>query len=154
MKVNRLLLLACAAGISTTFAADNPFEAFKGKVKEGMYEYKMDMDMGQMPGMPPGMGKQSHTFQHCVTKKDIEEGGFGKRQQQQQDKCQIKNMDMKGNTATYTMECTDPQMKADINITFTDAGFNMDMKMQMNQRGQMMNMTQHMEGRYIGACTK
>ena len=145
-------LAVLAAAVATAYAA-GPFDAFKGKMKEGMYEYKMDMDMGQMPGMPPGMGKQSHTFQHCVTKKDIEEGGFGKNQkQQQQDKCQIKNMDMKGNTATYTMECTDPQMKADNKITFTDNGFNMDMKMQMNQRGQMMNMSQHMEGRYIGAC--
>src|SRR5690349_22012259 len=153
MKKVSLIALACAGSLAlAAAAADSPFSAFKGKMKEGMYEYKMDMDMGQVPGMPPGMGKQSHTFQHCVTKKDIEEGGFGKNQKQQQEKCQIKNMDMKGNTATYTMECTDPQMKADNKITFTDNGFNMDMKMQMNQRGQMMNMSQHMEGRYIGAC--
>jgi len=30
----------------------------------------------------------------------------------------------------------------------------MDMKMAMNQRGQPMHMTQHMQARYLGACTK
>ena len=148
----QIALAILSAAVATAYAG--PFDAFKGKIKEGMYEYKMEMDMGQMPGMPPGMGKQSHTFQHCVTKKDIDEGGFGKsqRDKQAQEKCQIKNMDVKGNTATYTMECTEPQMKADNRINFTDNGFNMDMKMQMTQRGQVRNMTQHMEGRYIGPC--
>jgi hypothetical protein len=148
----QLALAALAAAVATAYAG--PFDAFKGKMKEGMYEYKMDMDMGQMPGMPPGMGKQSRTFQHCVTKKDIDEGGFGKspRDKQQQERCQIKNMNVSGNTATYTMECTDPPMKADNKIDFTDSGFNMDMKMQMTRQGQTMNMSQHMEGRYIGAC--
>jgi len=150
----QIALAALAAGVATAYAA-GPFDAFKGKMKEGMYEYKMDMDMGQMPGMPPGMGKQSHTFQHCVTKKDIEEGGFGNKDRKQPENCEIKNMNMSGNTATYTMECKGEHgMRADNKITFRDDGFTMDMKMQMNQRGQNMNMTQHMEGRYIGACTK
>ena len=135
MKVNRLLLLACAAGISTTFAADNPFEAFKGKVKEGMYEYKMDMDMGQMPGMPPGMGK----------------GRDGKMPEN----CEIKNFKMSGNTASYTMICKGgPDMVADNTITFRDGGYTMDMKMQMDRGGQAMNMKQHMEGKYLGPCSK
>ena len=47
-----------------------------------------------------------------------------------------------------------PAMKADNKITFTGDGFNMDMKMAMNQGGQVMNMTQRMEGRYIGPCKK
>ena len=124
-------------------------------MKEGMYEYKMDMDMGQMPGMPPGMGKQSHTFQRCVTKEDIEKGDMGKGDRgKPSEKCDIKNMNVSGNTASYTMECRDPEMKADNKITFRDNGFTMDMKMQMNQRGQAMNMTQHMEGKLLGPCTK
>jgi hypothetical protein len=60
------------------WAPTTPSIAFKGKVKEGMYEYKMEMDMGQMPGLPPGMGKQSCTMQHCVTAQDIEKGRMGK----------------------------------------------------------------------------
>jgi hypothetical protein len=45
-------------------------------------------------------------------------------------------------------------MRADNKITFSDGKFDMDMKMQMTQKGQVMNMSQHMEGRYLGACTK
>ena len=147
----QIALAVLSAAVATAHAG--PFDAFKGKMKEGMYEYKMDMDMGQMPGMPPGMGKQSHTFQHCVTKEDIDKGNMGKGDRgKPNEKCEVKNMNMSGNTASYTMECTDPQMKADNKIQFRDNGFTMDMKMQMNQRGQMMNMTQHMEGKYIGPC--
>ena len=57
----------------------------------------------------------------------------------------IKNMNQSGNTATYTMECKgEPSMKADNKITFVSDGFDMDMKMQMNRGGQVMNMTQKM----------
>jgi Protein of unknown function (DUF3617) len=152
----KLLLAAALAAAFSTAAVAGPFDQFKGKMKDGLYEYKMQMDMGQMPGMPPGMGKQSHTFQNCVSKKDIEDGGFGKNKDRKQpENCEIKDMKMSGNTATYTMECKgDPAMKADNKITFTSEGFNMDMKMAMVQRGQTMNMTQHMESRYLGPCTK
>ena len=152
---SKLLLAAAIAAAFSTAAAAGPFDQFKGKMKEGLYEYKMQMDMGQMPGMPPGMGKQAHTFQSCVTKKDIDEGEFGKKDRKGSENCEIKNFNMSGNTATYTMECKGERpMKADNRITFTGDGFNMDMKMAMTQRGQVMNMTQHMEGRYIGPCTK
>ncbi len=152
----KLLLAAALAAAFSTAAIAGPFDQFKGKMKDGLYEYKMQMDMGQMPGMPPGMGKQSHTFQNCVSKKDIEDGGFGKNKDRKQpENCEIRDMKMSGNTATYTMECKgDPAMKADNKITFTSEGFNMDMKMAMVQRGQTMNMTQHMESRYLGPCTK
>jgi len=154
MKKSTLIALACLA--SGAPVAAGPFDQFKGKMKEGLYEYKMEMDMGAVPGMPPGMGKQTHSFTHCVTKKDIEEGGFSKGgDRKQPENCEVKNMNVSGNTATYTMECKgDPQMKADNKITFVDNGFDMDMKMQMNRGGQVMNMNQKMQGRLKGPCTK
>ncbi len=154
--LKKTLLAAAFAAAFSAAAYAGPFDGFKGKMKDGLYEYKMEMDMGSMPGMPPGMGKQAHTFQNCVSQKDIEDGGFGKsKDRKQPENCEIKNMKMSGNTATYTMECKgDPAMKADNKITFTNDGFNMDMKMAMNQGGQVMNMTQKMEGRYLGPCKK
>lgn len=154
--LKKTLLAAAFAAAFSAAAYAGPFDGFKGKMKDGLYEYKMQMDMGQIPGMPAGMGKQSHTFQNCVSQKDIEDGGFGKNKDgKQPENCEIKNMKMSGDTATYTMECKgDPSMKADNKITFTGNGFNMDMKMAMNQGGQVMNMTQKMEGRYLGPCKK
>jgi hypothetical protein len=144
---------ACCA-LSATIALAGPFDAFKGKMKEGMYETKMEMDMGQVPGMPPGMGKQSFTHQHCVSDKDIEKGGFGKGRDGRNpaESCEIKNMNMSGSTATYTMVCSKPKMTADNKITFSGTGYVMDMNMSMDQGGQTMNMKQHAESKYIGPC--
>ena len=50
------------------------------------------------------------------------------------------------------MECSKPKMSTDNKITFTGEGFNMDMKMAMDEGGKKMDMTQHMEGRYLGPC--
>jgi hypothetical protein len=156
MKSSRLIALACLAFAPVVFAG--PFDAFKGKVKEGMYEYKMEMDMGAVPGMPPGMkGPMSHTFQRCVTPEDVERGEMGKGREGKgmPENCEVRDMKMSGNTASYTMECKPPRaMKAENNITFTGDGWKMDMKMAMAQGpgGQPMNMTQHMEARYLGPC--
>ena len=71
MTKTRLLALACCAVSAAAIAG--PFDSFKGKMKAGMYEYKIEMAMGAIPGMPPGMGKQSMTFQKCVTPEDIDD---------------------------------------------------------------------------------
>jgi len=154
-KITLAAAVSCA--LATTLALAGPFDAFKGKMKEGLYETKVEMDMGQIPGAPPGMGKQTHTHQHCVTAADIEKGGTmgkGRDGKGLNESCEVKNMNVSGNTATYTMTCTKPKMTADNKITFNSAGYVMDMNMSMDQGGKPMNMTQHMESKLIGPCTK
>jgi hypothetical protein len=52
----KFLFGACLAATSTAAFAAGPFgDAFKGKMKEGLYEVRMEMEM---PGMPQGMGKK------------------------------------------------------------------------------------------------
>jgi hypothetical protein len=153
MKSNCVLALAFAVSCTAAAAADNPLEALKGKMKEGMYDYKMEMDMSGVPGLPKGMGTQTHSFQKCVTAQDIEKGQMGRgRDGKPMESCEISNFKMSGNTASYTMVCKQPPMSADNNITFGNDGFKMDMKMAMTQSGQVMNMKQHMEGKYLGPC--
>jgi len=161
MKPNRsiVLALAAAAGFAAAaWAADTPSSAFKGKMKDGMYEYKMTMDMGQVPGMPAGMGgPQTMTMQNCLKNEDIEKGGFGKGRDGKgmSENCKVENFKMSGNSATYTMVCKGgPDMTADVAVSFGGDSFKQDTKMAMNQGGRMMNMTQHMEARYLGPCTK
>jgi Protein of unknown function (DUF3617) len=143
-----------AAVVATAAHAQGTAEAMKGKMKPGMYAYKMEMDMGQVPGMPPGMGKQTTNFQHCVTPQDIEKGQVGKgREGNAPSNCEMKDFKMSGNTATYKMVCKgEGAMTADNRITFVPDGFNMTMKMAMDRGGQKMNMTQNMEGKYLGPC--
>jgi len=141
--------------VSPAALAQSPGDAMKGKVKPGMYSYKMEMDMGQIPGAPPGMGKQTMNMQHCLTDKDIAGGQVGKGRDEGPKNCEMKDFRMSGNTATYKMVCKgDFEMVADNTINFVSDGFRMNMKMQMDQGGQKMNMTQNMEAKYLGACTK
>ena len=154
MKATHAAALAAVVAFASVAYAADPFDAFRGKVKPGLYEYKMDMDMGNMPGMPPGMGKQSHTFSHCVTEEDISKGRMNRnpRDQAAQNECEFKNVKVSGNTASYTMVCK--RMTADMVMNFTGDGWNGDMTMNMDQNGRQMTMKQHMETRYKGACTK
>ena len=152
--IARVATTAAIATLCTAAVAAGPLDQLRGKMKEGLYEYKMTMEI---PGMPPGMARQPHTFQHCVTQKDIEDGGFGKggREGRAPENCEIKDFKMSGNTASYVMECKgENPMRAENKMTFGDGSFDMDMKMAMNRGGQVMNMSQHMEGRYLGACKK
>jgi hypothetical protein len=143
---------ATAFCLAATCAVAGPFDAFKGKMKPGLYEMKMDMDMSGNPNIPPQYAKQSHTVQHCVTEQDVEKGAFsrGRDGKAPDSSCEIKDMKTSGNTATYSMVC--PKMKADTRMTFTDAGYTMDMKMTMDQGGGAMTMNQHMESRLVGPC--
>ena len=155
MKPKRLLAvaLAAAAGLAASaIAADNPFSAFKGKMKPGMYDYKVEMEMGQVPGMPPGMGKQSMNMQHCITQEQIERGGWDNPKEKGRTDCEFKNFKMSGNTANYTMECKQPKMTADNTVTFGSDSFKMDMRMTMDHGGQPMKMNQKAEAKYIGPC--
>ncbi len=155
MRKVTLPLLACGLALSLAAAADSPFQAFHGKMKPGLYEYRMEMDMGALPGMPPGMGKQTHTFQHCLSSEDIQNGEMGRsnRGSGTPKNCEVKNFHMSGNTATYQLVCKGgPDMVADNRITFTGNGYRMDMKTDMNEGGQTIHMKQHMEGRYLGPC--
>jgi len=148
---------ALAAAFAATAAfAQNPMAALKGKVKDGMYAYRMEMDLGQIPGMPPGMSKQTMNFQHCVTKQDIERGQLGKgRDGKSPADCQIEDFRMSGNTASYRMVCAgEMQMTADNTITFVSDGYRMKMKMSMVRGGHTMNTNQAMEAKYLGPCTK
>lgn len=156
MKATHALAVACAAALaSAAMAADNPFEAFKGKMKAGMYEYNIQMD--GMPGMPAGMKMPPMSFQHCVTEEDIAKGRMNRnpRDQAAQNDCEFKNFKMSGNTASYTMVCKGrSNMTADMVMTFAGDGWKGDMTMNMDREGRQMTMKQHMETRYLGACTK
>jgi hypothetical protein len=151
--MNRILLaaaIACAIAVPAA-AQDNPFAGFKGKIKEGNWEYRMQME--GVPGMPPGMKMPEQTFKHCITPQDVEKGGLGSKDGKMPDGCSVKNMKMSGNTASYTMVCTkEPKMTVDADMTFGDGTFTMKQKMAMDQNGQVMNMNSTMTGKYLGPC--
>jgi hypothetical protein len=145
------LAAACCALASPALADDNPFAGMKGKIKEGMWQYTMEM--GAVPGMPQGMKMPPMTFSRCLTAKDIESGGATSREGKMPEQCSVKNMKVSGNNASYTMECTrDPKMRSDVVMTFQGDGFTMKQDMVMDHQGQPMKMQQTMTGKYTGPC--
>jgi len=158
MRTPRIVAIACLALVSAPLAMAQDMSFFKSRAKAGQYEYKMEMDMSGMPGLPPGMGKQTFTTQHCLTQEDIDKGTLSKgRDAKENNDCQVKNLQASGNSASYTMACTKPrQMNADVKINFVGDGYHMDMKMAMAEprSGQTINMTQHMDAKYLGTCTR
>lgn len=152
MKMHLAAALCCALA-APVLAQDNPFAGMKGKVKEGQWDYVMQM--GTMPGMPAGMKMPEMKFSHCLTAKDIEQGSVGQQGGKMPEGCKVSNMKMAGNNASYTMECTkEPKMKADVQMTFVGDGFTMKQDMTMDMGGQPVRMTNNMTGKYMGACKK
>jgi hypothetical protein len=158
MRHARIVAVACVALASAPLALAQDLSFFKSKAKAGMYESKIEMDMSGMAGMPPGMGKQTFTTQHCLTQEDIDRGTMSKgRDAKENNDCQVKNVQASGNSAAYTMVCTKPRaMNADVKINFVSDGYHMDMKMNMAEprSGQTISMVQHVDSRFLGACTK
>lgn len=151
--MKKIAIAAGVAALAATCAIAGPFDALKGKVKPGLYEMKMETDMSGNPNIPPQYARQSMTMQHCVSEQDLEKGDAfsrGRDGKGPDPKCEIRDMKMSGNSATYTMVC--PKMQADAKMTFNASGYVMDMKMTMDQGGRPMTVSQHMESRLVGPC--
>jgi hypothetical protein len=147
-------VLALSAALAVVPAlAQGDMKAFTSKLKPGLYEYRMEVDMGQMPGAPKGMGKQTMTVQHCLTAKDIEAGELGRKDPNSKVDCKMSDMKVSGNTASYRFTCKgEMSMTADNTVTFVPDGYRMQSKMTMNQGGQTMNMVHDSQAKYLGAC--
>ena len=145
-----------AALIATAFALpaladDSPFAGLKGKVRDGNWEYTMQMD--GVPGMPAGMTMPPMTFQRCLKPADVEKGGFAQKDGKMPDGCTVKDMKFTPGGASWRMECTkDPKMIVDSTMTANQDAFTMKQVMQIDRGGQMMKMNQTMSGKYLGPC--
>ena len=149
------LTVLASSGIA--LADDNPFAAFKGKMKAGQYDMSMEVDMGNMPGVPAGMAKQNRKFSHCLKQEDIDKGALNKGSDGKgmPDNCKVSDFRMSGNTASYRLECTgEDAMSMDAQITFVSAGYDMAMQMKIGTgKGEPpVKMSQKWQARYTGAC--
>lgn len=152
--VLRYLTLAALALTLTPAHGQSQLGALKGKIKEGRYAQKMEMDMGSVPGMPPGMGKQSFTMENCVSDADIEKGELGRRDKNAPD-CQIRDLKVSGSSASYRMVCKgETNMTSDVAIAFAGDSYRMTMKSAMDMGGQKMTSNMTVDAKYLGPCKK
>lgn len=111
-------------------------------MKEGKWQITAKMEM---PGMP--MQMPAHTATHCLTKKNM----VPKNERPDQE-CKKISSNVKGNTATWQMECQTPQGVATMDGTVTYKGDNMEGVIKIKQAGS--EITQRLSGKRIGECTK
>lgn len=154
MKTASSIALAAALAAAPALSQAD-MKAFASRIKPGLYEYRMEMDMGAIPGAPKGMGKQTMSVQHCLTEKDIQDGQLGRKDPNSKVDCKITDMKVSGNTANYKFACTgEMSMTSDNTVTFVADGYRMVSKMTMNTGGQTMNMVHNSQAKYLGACKK
>src|SRR5690348_5611509 len=105
-------------------------------MKEGLWEITTK---AEMPGMPAGMKPQ--VVQQCITKKDLEDprrttpGNNPK-----DDRCQVTDYKMQGNTASWNMACKgEGAMTGSGTVTYSGNSYTGTTRMTMKQGGQVQN---------------
>ena len=130
-------------------------------VKPGQWEFTSQMQMPggtqmppgmQMPSgttMPPGAGMRS-TYQACIdSEKAVPSDPRGQ--------CKIDNVRRNGATVSWTGTCTTGQGAVRSEGVARYSGDRMEGNLTTHvpgANGQVMNTTQHITGRYLGACTR
>ncbi len=130
--VGVLLLITLSFGM--VFAEPN--------LKSGKWEITTKTEM---PGMPMQMPPVTHT--QCMSQDDIVP-----QNRQPGQECQISNVNMSGDTVTWTMVCTNQGGTMEGKGKITYQGDQMQGTMEMVMKGGGMQMTNKIKGRRIGNC--
>lgn len=148
--------LACGMVATPLFAADT--------IKEGRWQYTMQMDMPGMPKvempanvqLPPGMkmpqmGPKGMTmnYERCVTKDDLVP-----RDDKGREHCTVTKQTRRGNTVEWAASCDTPdgKMQGEGTATYTGEAMKSTMHMTGTSHGRPIDMTQNVTGRYLGPC--
>jgi hypothetical protein len=136
-----LFLIITSLLICPSFAGTTP------DMKEGLWEITVTSKM-EMPGMSMPMPPQKYT--QCITKKD-----FVPKDSQEEEKCEQVDVKAEGDTVSWTINCTTKEgtTKGTGKITYKGDTYEGVMNMTFsNNDGSSGNMTNTMNGRWIGNC--
>jgi len=122
------------------FSASAVFAGSDVNMKEGLWEITSEVKM-------PGMSMPPSTHTQCISKDDLVP-----QKDQPGQECQATNVQYKGNTVTWEIECSGQSgvMTGTGQITYNGDSFVGIVEITMP--GQGIKMTTHMKGRRIGAC--
>ncbi len=134
VKKTLLCLVLLLAVASSAQAGSGP------DIQEGQWQITMEMEI---PGMPMKMPPATYT--QCIKKDDLIP-----QDEKQNQECVQKNVTVKGNTVSWTVECDVPggQMTGKGKITYHKD----KMEGQMTTQGQGMKMVSHFKGHRLGEC--
>ena len=138
-----MLAIAALAAVAVSAAEQQPAGAFKGKVKPGLYENRVELDMGTKDG------KKVSTAQRCLTDADIDKLAL-----ESNASCKTTDFKIAGDTATFRVTCKGVQeMVSDVEIAYNAKGYVTSSTGTMKAAGSApVKMSQLVVSRYLGAC--
>lgn len=132
-----------AISVTLLFAfvgASSVFAGAKINMQEGRWEITSEVKM-------PGMSLPPATHTQCITKSDLVP-----QKSQPGQECSITDVEINGNTVTWTMICSGGGGDVTGTGRITYSGDRFSGAVRMNMPGGSMQVTTQMEGRRIGEC--
>ena len=120
-------------------------DAFKGKLKPGLYEMIVESDMGNMPGVPKDKAKQSEKRQKCITQQEVDKGI------EDDPNCPMTTYAASGNQISTTATCRDGA-QLETRLALGATGYTAEMRVSAKHEGKPISATHKMTTKYIGAC--
>ena len=144
MKKCILFFITALAFVSFMTAA-GPVDASEPNIREGEWEITTKIEM---EGMPSNMPQQEFVHTQCLTRDDYVPQG--PKAGASSGSCEIRDVQSRGDSVTWTMQCNTGQgeMNGKGRITYSGDRFEGSIEAVMSG----MKMTQQMEGRRIGDC--
>lgn len=140
IAVAALLLAAQQAGAQQSAA-----NVFKGKVAEGQYEVRSDMDLSGVPGVPPDKRKATETRSRCVTRQEIDNGISAGGD------CTVTRYTESPGAARVLMACKDGRA-SDMKYTFSREGFASEATTTGKEGGKTFTSVFRSNAKLIGPC--
>jgi hypothetical protein len=118
MMRGRVIAVAATLALAAPWAGAQQSAAgiFKGKVAEGLYEVKSEIDLTGVPGVPRDKQKSSESRSRCVTRAEIDQGISAGAD------CSVTKYTEAGSTTRVLMACKDGR-SSDMKYTFSKEGF-------------------------------
>lgn len=132
---------APAAPATTTQGKD----AFKNRLKPGLYEINVEVDMGNTPGVPKDKARQTDKRQRCITQQEVDHGI------EHDPNCPTTAYSSAGNQIRIAALCNDGA-RLETRMTFGPAGYTAEMKVNATHEGKPVNQTHRMTTKYLGPC--
>jgi hypothetical protein len=120
-------------------------DAFKNRLKPGLYEMSVEADLSNMPGVPKDKMKQSDKRQHCITQQDVDDGIAN------DPSCPATAYSAAGNQVSMAATCKDGA-RLETKIVFNPNGYTAEMKVNAKHEGKPISSVQRMTTRYLGPC--
>ena len=120
-------------------------DAFKSRLKPGLYEMSVEADMGNMPGVPKDKAKQSDKRQRCITQQDVDRGI------EDDPNCPTTAYSAAGNQLSMAAACKDGA-QLETRMTFSPTGYTAEMKVNAKHEGKPVSSTHRVTTKYLGPC--